>query len=139
MINFITLVLLALFLFGVPIKGSFTALAIGALLYVTATTGFGMVVSTFVKTQIAAIFATAIITTVPAINFSGLLTPVSSLSGSANAIGLVFPYGYFQTISTGIFSKALASGELLTDYIALAVFVIAYTILGLVLLKPQEK
>lgn len=138
LINFTTLVLLSLFLFKVPVKGSFTALALGAFLYVTATTGFGMVISTFVKTQITAIFATAIITTVPAINFSGLLTPVSSLSGGANVMGLLFPYGYFQKISAGIISKALTFGDLTTDYAALSVFVLAYTILGFLLLKTQE-
>ena len=138
LINFVTLVLLSLFLFEVPVKGSFPALALGALLYVTATTGFGMVVSTFVKTQITAIFATAIITMVPAINFSGLLTPVSSLSGTANVMGLAFPYGYFQTISAGIITKALTFGDLTTDYAALSVFVIAYTILGFLLMKTQE-
>ncbi len=138
LINFVTLVLLSLFLFEVPVKGSFIALALGALLYVTATTGFGMVVSTFVKTQITAIFATTIITMVPAINFSGLLTPVSSLSGGADVMGRLFPYGYFQTISAGIISKALTFGELSTDYAALSVFVLAYTVLGFLLLKTQE-
>jgi ribosome-dependent ATPase len=92
-----------------------------------------------VKTQITAIFATAIITTVPAINFSGLLTPVSSLSGGANVMGLLFPYGYFQTISAGIISKALTFGDLTTDYAALSVFVLAYTVLGFLLLKTQER
>ncbi len=139
LVNFATLVLLSLFLFEVPVKGSFTALALGALLYVTATTGFGMVVSTFVKTQITAIFATAIITLVPAINFSGLLTPVSSLSGGANVMGLLFPYGYFQTIGAGIISKALTFNDLTADYAALLAFVLAYTALGFLLLKKQER
>ncbi|MEW6144101.1 MAG: ribosome-associated ATPase/putative transporter RbbA [Thermodesulfobacteriota bacterium] len=138
LINFGTLVLLSLLLFKVPVKGSFTALAFGALLYVISTTGFGMVISTFVKTQITAIFATAIITTVPAINFSGLLTPVSSLSGGANIMGLLFPYGYFQKISAGIISKALAFSDLTIDYAALSVFVLVYTVLGFLLLKTQE-
>ena len=68
-------------LFGVPLKGSLPALALGALLYVTATTGFGLLISTFARTQIAALFGTAILTVLPATQFSGMLTPVSSLSG----------------------------------------------------------
>jgi len=139
MINFCTLVLLSLFLFKVPVKGSFYALAIGALLYVVATTGFGIMVSTFVKTQIAAIFATAIVTVTPAINFSGYLSPVSSLSGEARIIGHLFPYGYFQLISMGTFSKALNFGDLIVNYFALFAIIIAYMIIGLLLLKGQEK
>jgi len=138
-INFFTLVLLSLFLFKVPIKGSLYALVIGALLYVIATTGFGIMVSTFVKTQIAAIFATAIITVTPAINFSGYLSPVSSHSAEAKIIGLFFPYGYFHLINMGTFSKALNFNDLIINYFALFAIIISYMILGLLLLKGQEK
>ncbi len=139
MVNFCTLVFLALFLFKVPIKGSYAALVLGALLYVIATTGFGILISTFVKTQIAAIFATAIITVTPAINFSGYLTPISSLSGEAKIIGLMFPYGYFQLISMGTFAKALNFNALIINFIALFAIIIAYLVSGLLLLKGQEK
>ncbi len=138
MINFATLVLLSLFLFKVPVKGSFAALTLGALFYVVATTGFGMMVSTLVRTQIAAIFATAIITVTPAINFSGYFTPVSSLSGGAKAMGLIFPYGYFQLISMGTFTKALDFGDLAINYLALVIIIFAYLTFGLLLLKAQE-
>ena len=47
MVNFVVLLLMALFVFEVPLKGSFPTLALGALLYVTATTGYGMVISAF--------------------------------------------------------------------------------------------
>ncbi|MGB2691221.1 MAG: ribosome-associated ATPase/putative transporter RbbA [Thermodesulfobacteriota bacterium] len=138
MLNFATLAILAVYLFEVPIKGSFIALTLGALFYVVATTGFGIMVSTLVKTQIAAIFATAIITVTPAINFSGYLSPISSLSGSAKTIGMIFPYGYFQTISVGTFTKALNFGDLIINYLALFAIIVAYLILGLALLKTQE-
>ncbi len=52
-------------------KAALLALTLGATLYVIATTAFGLLISSFVKTQIAAIFATAILTTLPAIQFSG--------------------------------------------------------------------
>jgi len=139
MINFFTLVVLSYVLFKVPVKGSFIALVVGTFLYVITTTGFGMVVSTFVKSQIAAIFAAAIITTVPAINFSGLFTPVSSLSGGAKIFGTFFPYGYFQQIIVGIFTKAFTFGQLVGNYVALIVLIVAYTTVAYFLLKPQEK
>jgi ribosome-dependent ATPase len=138
MVNFGTLVLLAVSLFKVPVKGSFAALVLGALFYVVATTGFGIMFSTFVKTQIAAIFATAIVTVTPAINFSGYLSPVSSLSGEAKAIGLMFPYGYFQLISMGTFTKALNLSDLIMNYFALFAIIIAYMTISLLLLKAQE-
>src|SRR5262245_65974133 len=85
MVNFVSLVALGVFVLGVPVKGDLFTLTVGALLYVMAATGFGMLISTVVRTQIAAIFAVAILTILPAVNFSGLLTPVSSLAPVARS------------------------------------------------------
>jgi ribosome-dependent ATPase len=138
LINFVSLVALGVFVLHVPVKGSFVTLAFGALLYVMAATAFGMLVSTIVRTQIAAIFAVAILTVLPAVNFSGLLTPVSSLAPVAKTIGLGFPSTFFQQVSVGTFTKALGFGELYLDLLILAVFVAVYTLFSRWLLRKQE-
>jgi len=71
------------------VKGAFGALALGALLYVFSTCGFGQLVSTLTRTQVAAVFATTILAVIPTVNFSGLLVPVSSLTGQGRLIGLL--------------------------------------------------
>jgi len=138
MTSFASLVLLALFLFKVPVKGSFPTLALGALLFVITSTGFGLLVSNFVQTQIAAIFAAAILSFMPTINFSGFLSPVSSLSGAGRIASYGFPSSYFQQISVGTFTKALSFGDLLINYLALSTFFIVFMLLSLILLKNQE-
>jgi ribosome-dependent ATPase len=139
MLSFVSLVALAMALFGVPVTGSLAALTVGALLYVVASTGFGLLVSSFVRTQIAAIFAAAILSIMPTISFSGFLSPVSSLEGGGRVVAAIFPTSWFQTISVGIFTKALGFGDLLRDYLALAAFVVAYLALSLALLRQQER
>src|SRR5262249_53106026 len=81
--------------------------ALGALLYVFSTCGFGQLVSTFTQTQVAAVFATTVLSVIPTVNFSGLLVPVSSLTGQGRLIGLMFPAAWFQPISVGTFTKRL--------------------------------
>ncbi|MBM0535497.1 ribosome-associated ATPase/putative transporter RbbA, partial [Klebsiella pneumoniae] len=81
MFNFFLLCALSVFVFGVAHKGSFLTLTLAALLYVTIATGLGLLISTFMKSQIAAIFGTAIITLIPATQFSGMIDPVASLEG----------------------------------------------------------
>ena len=130
---------MALFVFEVPLKGSFPTIALGALLYVIATTGYGMLISSFTRTQIAALFGTAILTVMPATQFSGMLTPVSSLTGAGAIIGQSFPMTYFLKISVGTFTKGLGFHELGGDLAALAVFIPVLTVLSLVLLRKQER
>ncbi|THH36900.1 ABC transporter ATP-binding protein/permease [Aliishimia ponticola] len=139
LISFASLLVLAYVVFQVPIKGSVTALALGTVLYVIATTGFGVLVSTFTKTQVAATFATAVIAIVPSVNFSGLLVPVSSLSGGARLFGLAFPASWYQQISIGTFTKGLGFDELWQNHIALAVFAVLFVAIAIALLKKQER
>lgn len=139
MINFLVMFVMALVIFDVPLKGSFPLLALGALIYVTTTTAYGRVISTFTGTQIAALFGTAILTVLPATMFAGMLVPVSSLSGLGAIMGRLFPMTYFMPLSVGTFTKGLGFADLTNELLALFVFVPALTLLSLVLLRAQEK
>jgi len=139
LVNFTVLLLMALLIFDVPLKGSFLTLALGALLYVTAPTGYGMLISSFTSTQIAALFGTAILTMMPATQFSGMLTPVSSLTGPGAIIGYFFPMTYFLRITVGTFTKGLGFPDLTGDLIALAAFIPVLTLLSIAFLSRQER
>jgi ribosome-dependent ATPase len=138
MINFFTLILIAIFVFRVPVKGPFLVLLLGTIVYVIATTGFGELISSFTRTQVAAVFATAILSIVPAVNFSGMLAPVSSLSGGARIIGLSFPSSWYQQISVGVFAKALGLADLWPEIAALVLIAIVFLGIALVFLRKQE-
>ena len=139
MANFALMFLMALFVFQVPLKGSFLTLLLGVLIYVTTTTAYGMVISAFASTQIAAVFGTAIMTFLPASQFSGVWVPVSSLSGTAQLMGRAFPMTYFVPISVGTFTKGLGFGDLAMHVAQLAVFIPVLTLISLLLLRKQER
>ena len=139
MINFVTLALLAVFVFGIPIKGSLITLVIGALLYVTCATGLGLLMSSVLNSQIAAIFGTAIATLLPAVQFSGLTHPVSALEGASAFFGQIYPTSHFLTISRGVFSKALGMGDLYLYFIPLLLAIPLLTLLSVAGLRKQEK
>ena len=139
LVSFVAMVALALAVFQVPFTGSAATLVLGTVAYVVATTGFGLLVSSFVGSQIAAIFATAILSILPAVNFSGLLVPVSSLSGGARAIGLAFPSAWYQPITSGTFSKGLGLDALGLDIVALAGFAVVYLAASAFALSKQER
>lgn len=136
--GFAALLLLAYLAFGVPVTGSVAALASGALVYIMATTSFGLLVSTVTRTQLAAVVATPIISIVPTLTLSGMLTPVASLAPFARLAGLSFPGAWFQYISIGTFSKALGFADLWPMHAALAGFAIAYVSLASLMLSKQE-
>ncbi|PTL78114.1 ribosome-associated ATPase/putative transporter RbbA [Vitiosangium sp. GDMCC 1.1324] len=139
MANFIILTALALIVFRVPIKGNFLMLLICTLFYVAATTGIGMVTSTFTGSQVAAVFVTAILTIVPTIQFSGLLQPVSTLQGGAAVVGSIWPASYYMHSSLGAFTKGLGAGLMLRDIAFLAACVPILLGISIIGLRKQEK
>ncbi|NMU89254.1 ABC transporter permease, partial [Achromobacter ruhlandii] len=138
MLNFLLMTLLAVTLFGVPITGSFLTLLAAALIYNVAATAIGLLASTFTRSQIAALFFTMIGTLVPAVQFAGLLNPVSSLEGGGKLIGQVYPATHMLTISRGVFSKALDFSNLQGSFWPLIVAIPVILGASVLLLRKQE-
>ncbi len=138
MVNFGLLTAMTIYGFGVPLKGDFFALALGAALYVCVTTGIGLLVSTFTRTQLAALLISLIVTVVPSFLYSGLLTPVSSLVGGASWIARAFPATYFLDIAVGCFTKSLPARELWPSYAVLLGMMAALLCASIALLRKQE-
>ncbi|KHJ53903.1 multidrug ABC transporter ATP-binding protein [Aureimonas altamirensis] len=139
MVNFVLLTLFAVFVFRVPFTGSLMAFTLAAFLYVGAATAMGLVISAFMKSQIAAIFATALVTLLPAIQLSGLIDPVSSLEGVSALVSQVYPTTHFVTISRGVFSKGLGLDDLAASILPLLVAVPVLLGLGATLMRKQER
>jgi ribosome-dependent ATPase len=137
--NFLVMAAMAVTLFGVPLKGSFLGLLIGALIYVLASTAIGLLSSCVTNTQMAAVFGTAIGTMLPATQFSGMLQPVSTLRGSGYILGTLFPTTYFMKISVGAFTKSLSLTELLPFLLICTLFWPILLGLSTLLLPKQEK
>ena len=139
MLNFLLMVLLAVTVFGVPIKGSFLTLTLAALIFSFCATGMGLLASSVTRSQIAAMFFAMIGTMIPATLFSGLTDPVSSLQGAARWLGEVYPATHMISISRGVFNKALEfadlGGALLPMLLAVPVIVGA----AIALLRKQER
>lgn len=139
MINFFIMTVTVLFLFEVPLKGDGFTLALGALLYVAAATGYGLFISTFTSSQVAAVFAGAVLSLLPTMQFSGMMQPVSTLEGGARLMGSLWPTSYYTHMSVGAFTKGLGFSGMATDLLTLGLFSPAFLLMSALLLRKQEK
>lgn len=138
MVNFVILTLLVVFVLQVPLKGSLLGLSLGALLYLYCATGLGLLVSAITKSQVAAVFATTILTTMPTISFAGFIQPTSTLEGGANFIGAIWPATYYLHLSVAAFTKGLSFSELTDDLLVLAIMGPILLTIAAIFLKKQE-
>ncbi|KVO90326.1 ribosome-associated ATPase/putative transporter RbbA [Burkholderia ubonensis] len=138
MLNFLLMVVLADLAFGVRIKGSFATLLLAVLIFNVVATGVGLLASTFTRSQIAAIFMTIIGTLIPVVQFSGLLTPLSSLEGAGKWIGTLYPATYMLAISRGVYNKALGLADLWPQFWPMLASVPVLLAATVALLRKQE-
>lgn len=138
MLNFGLMTLMALTLFGVPIKGSVLTYMLAGLLYSFCATGMGLLASSVTKSQIAAMFFAMIGTMIPAVQFSGMMNPVSSLQGGARWLGQIYPATHMMDISRGVFNKALGWADMTHSLLALLLAVPVIVGAAIVLLRKQE-
>ncbi|MEZ7896161.1 MAG: ribosome-associated ATPase/putative transporter RbbA [Thauera sp.] len=139
MMNFLLMSLLAVTIFGVPVKGSFLTLTLAALIFSFAATGMGLLASAVTRSQIAAMFFAMIGTIIPATQFAGLIDPVSSLEGSSKFIGEIYPATHMISISRGVFSKALGLADLAGPLWSMLLSVPVILGAAVLLLKKQER
>lgn len=138
MINYATLTFLVIYLLQVPMKGSLLGLTVGALFYVFASTGFGLLVSSVTKTQVAAVFATTILSLLPTVMFSGLIQPTSTLEGGGRIVGFSWPATYYMHLSVATFAKGLHLSDLTDDLVMLVIFGPIFLVIAAAILKKQE-
>ncbi|WP_132387303.1 ribosome-associated ATPase/putative transporter RbbA [Novosphingobium sp. PhB165] len=138
LINFLLMVLMAIFIFDVPVKGSFLTLLLAATIYCISATGMGLLASALTRSQIAAMFLAMIGTMIPATTFGGMTDPVSSLEGGARFMGEIYPASHMFTISRGVFSKALGFSDLMGAFLPLAISAPVIVGVAILLLKKQE-
>ena len=127
-IVYFLLLALSVFVFEVRFVGSVLVLTVAALLYITASIGLGLVISVFTTTQPTAMLVTFIALMTPSILFSGLMTPISSMEPTAQAISRLIPASYFMAMVRGVFLKGLGFRQYAYDLLTLVAFaVVVYT------------
>ena len=109
----LAIVLAAGFLwFKIPMNGSLGLLTALGLLYVVCTVSIGLLVSTLVRTQLAAMLVTLIVTLMPAFLFSGFIYPVFTMPSFFQRYAASLPTMYFIDISRGIVMRGAGLADL---------------------------
>ena len=139
MLNFFLMTLLAVTVLGVPLKGSAAALTLSVFLFCICSTGIGLLASTFTRSQIGAIFFTMIGTMLPAIQYAGLINPVTALEGAGRVLGDAYPASHMLTISRGVFGKGLGLADLAPDFLALLAAIPVILGFAIAALPKQER
>ncbi|QXX76534.1 ABC transporter permease [Methylovirgula sp. HY1] len=108
-------ILAAVWWFAVPLRGSLPALYFGLMLFVTAVTGIGLMISSLAATQQQALLG-AFLFMVPSIILSGFATPIANMPTPVQDLTLLNPMRYFLIIARSVFLERADMHSLLPQY-----------------------
>ena len=126
-------------LFRVPVKGSVALLTGGALIYVVSMTGLGLLVSMLVRTQVAALLATAVIVMAVGLFYSGWVDPVSALDAKGRMISRLLPTADLMTMARGVFLKGLGFDAYRGTLAALAAYMAIFVALPVLAFRKRRR
>ncbi len=138
-INILILWLMATALFGAPFKGDPLFFFIASVIYVTCTTGIGLLVSLIVRTQVAAMMLTVVVTIVPSVLYSGLLVPIASMDSQGQFEAHLFPAMYYTDIALGSFLKGIGLEQLWDKALVLAIYAVVLWMLCYLLFHKRPR
>ena len=138
-INMFILWLMVLFLFRAPFKGDPLFFFMASVIYVICTTGIGLLVSLIVRTQVAAMMMTVVVTIVPSVLYSGLLVPIASMTPQGQFEAHLFPAMYYTDIALGSFLKGIGLEQLWGRVLALSIYAAVLWMLGYLLFHKRPR
>lgn len=94
-INFITILLLSVFVLGVPIKGSLLLLVLLSLLFIFVGLSLGIMVSNVVNTQVTAMLISAVVMMMPTLMLSGMMFPIDSMPKILQWLSVIPPNRWY--------------------------------------------
>ena len=113
--------LVAYFVFEVPIRGSLALLYVLSLVYMMGTLGIGIYISTAAKTVPQAM-QMSFLTFLPSVYLSGLLFPIEGMPEAAQYLAHVIPLTYYLRIVRGIILKGVGLDVLWPSLLPLVAF-----------------
>ena len=130
-------VLMGVFLFHVPLRGSVTLLFATASLFIIGTLSQGILLSTLARQQLLASQLAMVSTFLPAFLLSGFMFAIANMPVPVQAITIIVPARYFVALVKGIYLRGVGLETMWPDAVFLVLF--ATIVLGLAIAKFRKR
>jgi ABC-2 type transport system permease protein len=120
LIQMVLVTVVAVFGFGVPLRGSFALLVGLTMLFILSTLGLGLLISTLVQNQQQAMMGAVFAAMVPMIYLSGLIFPIENMPRAIQLVTYAIPLRYYAEIIRGVFLRGSGLDVLWPQAAALA-------------------
>jgi ABC-2 type transport system permease protein len=133
MVNLTTILLLSVFVLGVPVAGSLVLLTLLSLLFTLVTLSLGLLISTIVRTQVAAMLISGMALMMPTMILSGMIFPIESMPEILQWISCILPVRWYIEAVRAIMIQGVDFIFVIKEFVILSVM--AAVLLGVSMKK----
>lgn len=126
-INVVSILLLSVFLLGLPITGSITLLLLESILFIITSLSLGLLISTITDTQQTAMLVSLMGMLLPTILFSGFMFPIENMPFLLQVISNAVPAKWYYSIVKSIMIKGLGLSAILKESAILLTMTLVFT------------
>jgi ABC-2 type transport system permease protein len=137
LISVLGIILAGMWLFGLPMRGSWLLLLAATALFLVAALAMGLMASTLAETQQAAFQIAALLSVLPTMILSGFMFPISSMPVAIQAATYIVPARYYVAALRSVVLKGAGTGVIFVDLVCLAVFSVVVLTLAAMRLRRQ--
>lgn len=130
-VNLTTILLLSVFMLHVPVAGSLFWLSVLSLLFILVSLSLGILISTVVRTQVAAMLVSGMVLILPVIILSGLMFPIESMPALLQAISNIIPARWYISAVKKIMIEGLDVSYALKEVTILGVMALFLIVVSL--------
>jgi ABC-2 type transport system permease protein len=124
-VDTIAITAVAMGVFGVPLRGDVTVLAVGVALFIVCALSLGLVISAVAPSLESANIAALLLSFLPGFMLSGMAFPLDSIPVPLQVVSYVFPARYMVEIARGVFLRGTSWNILLPQVLSLAIYAAA--------------
>lgn len=135
-LNYITILLISVFLLKLPIAGNLFVLTGVAMLYILLALAFGLLISTLMETQVSAMLISALLLLLPTVLLSGMVYPIENLPPVLRYLSAIVPARWFISAVRKLMIEGLPVSDVLRE---IGVLALMFIVLGGLSLKKFKK
>lgn len=136
-INLITILLMAVFVFGVPVAGSFAALVLISLIYIFVSLAIGLLVSSVAGSQIVALLISGMALMMPVMYLSGMMFPVENMPVPLQVVSNIIPAKWYIRAVKNIMIKGLGFTAVIREITVLSLMAVVLITVSLKKFKTR--
>lgn len=126
LLNLITILLLSVYVLGVPIRGNLFTLLFLSLLFIFVSLSMGLFISSITNKQVTALLLSVVVLMVPSLLISGIIYPIESMPALLQVLSSVIPVRWYVEITRKIMIEGVSISYITMEILALLIMAIVF-------------